>query len=163
MIALLCVGLCAHAWPNNDLSSKDVLHLIKLLPDRITQNEVKASLGEATIINVNHKTGELLWHYAADDEDVYVKWDMKSDKLKEFTYSSHKSSSSETKWANRYVMDLEMGVSSLQETIRALGMLRMASSRSGEQWLKYAYADNSVDIQFKNNVLVGIKVSYGNK
>jgi len=159
LAAMLCISFSLMANINN--SGKELNRLMKLLPDNVSTQHVKEIFGEATIITINNKTGEEYWQYKNDDEDIYFRWDMKTNKLKNLSYNSHEKQ--KQNWENHYLALLEMGTTSMKDAINILGNPASMYLQSSGNSLRYTYADITLQLQFKKGVLSSINVSTNEK
>jgi hypothetical protein len=160
LLAMLCIGVGLRA--NNHKTSNGISRLTRLLPDNITRAKVKDIFGEATYININNKSGEESWHYKTDeDADINIRWDMKDNSVKSLSYYS--SRPIKQNWSNQYLALLEMGVCTPAQAFKVLGDPTGLYVRPDEQELKYNYADNTVELLFKDGVLANMHVSIKRK
>ncbi len=150
IIFFLCIALGAGAYPNTNGSDTYFARLAQLLPDP-TRAKTQELLGVAQYINTNNVKGEESWQYRDDHKNIIFRWDTKNNKLKGVEYIDNKSG--DRNWSNSYIANVEMGVSSYKQVLAVLGEPQNLFFSGDMQKLRYYFADNTVEFQFKGGVL----------
>lgn len=154
LLAMLCISFSLLA--NVNQSEKNLVRLVRLLPDQVSMNNVKDIFGEATIININNKSHEESWEFKADEYSVSLKWDTKANKLKSMNF--HSNETAKQKWSNRSLLSLEVGSATLKQALNELGCPKDLSGQGPDMRLKYTYTDCIVELQFKKGILNNIRI-----
>ena len=151
IVIIAMLGISLNLMANNGHTDSDFTRLQKLLPGKVTRAELKQIFGEATMININNKTGEEIWQYSTDQRNIVLRWDTKNERLKDFSYSVKGSAAQ--KWSGKYASSLETGSSTLNQALQLLGEPTDMQVRTDNQQLSYTYTDTRVQLQFINGVL----------
>ncbi len=144
----LSISVCSTCLAKDH--SDNILSLLKLSGESVTQEKITAILGTPVSIEQNSK--RIWWHYENENTSMVICWNKKSDLFENFSFKSQPGI--KTVCDGQLCKKLQSGTTNIVQVIKLLGTPEDMKINNTKQELHYAYENVVMRLFFRNRILV---------